>query len=319
MADSVDRSDAHAKIAMWGVAIQVVLLILWGAVVRATGSGLGCPDWPLCSGQVIPPFETAAVLEFIHRLLALFLTISVIRVLVWSWSGKGRMGQVRTILMIATGLLVAQIALGAATVLTELPALLVGSHLTIGMLFLAVTVIAAVQVHSNALSVHQLPRWRGIAALIGGLLVVVSGAFVVGTAAGVACQGYLTCDGGSGFSRMLIEVHMGHRYSAYIFAIALALLAGWRLRVDRGGAKWLGVLAIALLAAQIGIGFAQVRMGLPDALRVGHVFTASLIMATATALFFWPVTRYADQPETARAPEKAPLETGAESPAPDPA
>ena len=112
---------------------------------------------------------------------------------------------------------------------------------------------------------------------------------------------------------------MGHRYSAYIFAIALALLAGWRLRVDRGGAKWLGVVAIALLAAQIGIGFAQVRMGLPDALRVGHVFTASLIMATATALFFWPVTRNAERTQDIRAPERAPVESGAEAPAPDPA
>ena len=313
MAESANRSDTQAKVAMWGVAFQVILLILWGAVVRATGSGLGCPDWPLCSGQVIPPFETAAVLEFIHRLLALFLTISVIRVLVWSWFGKGRMREVRTLLSIATVLLVVQIVLGAVTVLTELPALLVGSHLTIGMLFLSLTVLASVQVHNNSLSVHGMPKWRGIAALIGGLLVVVSGAFVVGMAAGIACQGYITCDGGS--TRMLSDVHMTHRYAAYVFSITLALLAGWRLRVDRGKSKWIGILAIALVAAQITIGFAQVRMGLPDALRVGHVFTASLIMATATALFFWPVNRHAEAPEAARSTANPP----AESPAPDPA
>lgn len=319
MAESLSRSDAQARIAMWGVVFQVLLLILWGAVVRATGSGLGCPDWPLCSGQVIPPFETAPVLEFIHRLLALFLTISVIRVLVWSWFGKGRMRAVRNILSLATVLLVAQIALGAVTVITELPAILVGSHMMIGMLFLSLTVIAAVHVHNDSLSIRGLPRWRGIAALAGGLLVVISGAFVVGTAAGIACQGYLSCDGGDGFSRLLMEVHMGHRYSAYLFAIAIALLAGWRLRVDQGGAKWLGPIAIALLAVQITIGFAQVRMGLPDALRVGHVFTASLIMATATALFFWPVTRFAERDETARAPEKARADSPAEAPAADPA
>lgn len=311
MADSVNRTDAQARIAMWGVVVLALLLILWGAVVRATGSGLGCPDWPLCSGQVIPPFETAAVLEFTHRLLALFLTISMVRVLAWSWFGKGRMRDVRTILSIASVLLVAQIGLGAVTVITELPALLVGSHFAIGMLFLSLTVLAAVQVHSGSLSFHGLPKWRGIAALGGGLLVIISGAFVVGMAAGVACQGYLTCDGGSGFSRIMVEIHMGHRYSAYILAITIALLSGWRLRVDQGGAKWLGILAIALVAGQIAVGFAQVRMGLPDMLRVGHVFMASLIMATATALFFWPVTRYAQQPEAARAPAKSRIDTTA--------
>ena len=309
MSDALNRADTQAKVAMWSVVFQVLLLILWGAVVRATGSGLGCPDWPLCSGQVIPPFETAAVLEFIHRLLAFFLTISVIRVLLWSWFGKGRMREVRTILSLATVLLVAQILLGAVTVLTELPALLVGSHLTIGMLFLSITVLAAVQVHNHALSVSGLPRWRGIAALIGGLLVVVSGAFVVGMAAGIACQGYLTCDGGS--TRILEEVHMGHRYAAYVFSLAIALLAGWRARLDHGRSRWLGVLAIALVALQITIGFAQVRMGLPDALRVAHVFIASLIMAAATALFFWPLTRQREHAQPASA--------HAEPPAADPA
>ena len=315
MNDASKNADTQAKTVMWTVVSLALIHILWGAVVRATGSGLGCPDWPLCSGQVIPPFETAAVIEFVHRFLALLLTVGVVWVLVKSWFGQGRLRQIRPTVLVFSLLIVVQIALGAVTVLTELPALLVGSHLTISMLFIAATVLGAVQVQNQSLSVSGLPKWRGIAAIVAGLLVVVSGAFVVGLAAGVACQGYLSCDGGSGFSRMLVEVHMGHRYAAYIFAIAIALLAGWRLRVDQGGSKWLGLLAIALVAVQITIGFAQVRMGLPDALRVGHVFTASLIMATATALFFWPLTRQADQTQEISAPVTAPTETAAPGPA----
>ena len=315
MANALKSADTQAKAVMWTVVSLALIHILWGAVVRATGSGLGCPDWPLCSGQVIPPFESAAVIEFVHRFLALLLTVSVVWVLVKAWFGQGRLRQIRPTVLVFSLLIVVQIALGAVTVLTELPALLVGSHLTISMLFISATVLGAVQVQNQSLSVSALPRRRGIVALIAGLLVVVSGAFVVGLAAGVACQGYLSCNGGSGFSRMLVEVHMGHRYAAYVFAIALALLAGWRLRVDQGGSKWLGVLAIALLALQITIGFAQVRMGLPDALRVGHVFTASLIMATATALFFWPVTRQADQTQEISAPVTSPAESAAADPA----
>ena len=315
MANALKSADTQAKAVMWTVVSLALIHILWGAVVRATGSGLGCPDWPLCSGQVIPPFETAAVIEFVHRFLALLLTVGVVWVLVKAWFGQGRLRQIRPTVLVFSVLIVVQIALGAVTVLTELPALLVGSHLTISMLFISATVLGAVQVQNQSLSVSALPRRRGIVALIAGLLVVVSGAFVVGLAAGVACQGYLSCNGGSGFSRMLVEVHMGHRYAAYVFAIALALLAGWRLRVDHGGSRWLGVLAIALLALQITIGFAQVRMGLPDALRVGHVFTASLIMATATALFFWPVTRQADQTQEISAPVTSPKESAAADPA----
>ena len=140
-----------------GVVSLALIHILWGAVVRATGSGLGCPDWPLCSGQVIPPFETAAVIEFVHRLLALLLTVGVIWVLVKAWFGQGRMRQVRPIVLTITLLLVVQIVLGAVTVLTELPALLVGSHLTISMLFISATVLGAVQVQNNSLSVSAFP------------------------------------------------------------------------------------------------------------------------------------------------------------------
>ena len=306
MSNAMKHPDTRVKWVMWSVVSLALIHILWGAVVRTTGSGLGCPDWPLCSGQVIPPFETAAVIEFVHRLLALLLTVGVIWVLVKAWFGQGRMRQVRPIVLTFTLLLVVQIVLGAVTVLTELPALLVGSHLTISMLFISATVLGAVQVQNNSLSVSAFPKWRGIAALSAGLLVVVSGAFVVGMAAGIACHGILSCDGGGGSPRVLEEVHMGHRYSAYVFAVTLALLAGWRIRLDQSNARMIGVLVIALLALQITLGFAQVLMGLPDALRVAHVLTAALIMASATALFFWPLERHAEQPQTANTPAKSP-------------
>ena len=316
MSYEVKRSDSRVKWVLWSVVSLALIHILWGAAVRATGSGLGCPDWPLCSGQVIPPFETAAVIEFVHRFMALFLTVGVIWVLVKSWFGQGRLSQIRPIVLAFASLLVVQIVLGAVTVLTELPALLVGSHLTISMLFISLMVMGAVQVQTGSLSVHGFPKWRGIAAIAAGLLVVISGAFVVGMSAGIACHGILSCNGGGGSPRLLEEVHMGHRYSAYIFSVALALLAGWRIRVDQGAARLLGFLVLALLAVQITLGFTQVLLGLPGVLRVAHVFTAALIVAAATALYFWPLERQAEQPVPVEKTETSPAQP---SPAPDPA
>ena len=56
----------------WAVVVYSVLVVLWGVVVRATGSGAGCGDhWPLCNGQVIPIHpRLATVIEFTHRMMS---------------------------------------------------------------------------------------------------------------------------------------------------------------------------------------------------------------------------------------------------------
>src|SRR5271170_3477498 len=76
----------------WGVLVYFIAVILWGTLVRATGSGAGCVDhWPLCNGTVLqhsPRVDT--MIEFTHRITSGISLLSVVGLLVWSYAGTVR-------------------------------------------------------------------------------------------------------------------------------------------------------------------------------------------------------------------------------------
>jgi heme A synthase len=117
------------RLLAYGSALTTYILIVIGGYVSATGSGLACPDWPLCQEQAIPPLEGAVLIEFTHRVFAIVVTGFVLSTMVYALT---KLRSERVVVALSTGsflLLMAQVILGMVTVRTELNPFVSTAHL----------------------------------------------------------------------------------------------------------------------------------------------------------------------------------------------
>ena len=126
--------------------LATLVVVIWGGFVRVTGSGLGCPDWPLCHGQFLPSLDPATQIEWTHRLLALLSGAGITALVVWTLARYRRERAVVTLAVLAGVLYVLQALLGAVTVILELPDTWVTAHFANAEILLAVLVTLAVVV-----------------------------------------------------------------------------------------------------------------------------------------------------------------------------
>src|SRR2546426_7602696 len=173
------------------------LVVVWGGVVRVTGSGLGCPDWPLCHGEFLPSLDPATRIEWTHRFLAIVSGLAVAAMVVRTIA---RYRANRVVLALALGAAVLyplQAALGAITVVLELPPEWVTLHLANAELLLATLTLLAVVVRwPSLLGLHQRTppwSWAAVAAAAGTFVLLLSGALVRGAGATAACPGWPLC------------------------------------------------------------------------------------------------------------------------------
>src|SRR5688500_9172814 len=113
------------------------LVVVWGGVVRVTGSGLGCPDWPLCHGQFLPSLDPATRIEWTHRFLAILSGLTAAAMVLWTFVAYRADRRVLWLAILVAILYPLQAALGAITVLLELPHEWVTLHLANAQLLLA--------------------------------------------------------------------------------------------------------------------------------------------------------------------------------------
>lgn len=256
------------------------ILMVFGNVVTTTGSGMSCPDWPLCYGTVNPPKAISVWIEWGHRMIGGvtgFLIIGA-AVLVWKKAGPA----IRFFLKIAVATIVAAILLGGAIIIVDAPLLdsfmriaIVSSHIVSSTIIFVTMIIAYHSVSPRAGE----PADRYSFLLFGLVYAqIVIGIVVRYANASMACPDWPLCQGSILPPDYSFEVllHYTHRLVAYvIFGVTL-----WKLTVDlkagipaRRSAITFGLV---LLQASIGIGIVQTVMFLPLLVMHGAVGFALL-------------------------------------------
>ena len=200
-------------------------LIVVGSVVRTTGSGLSCPDWPLCHGRLIPPFQFNVFMEWFHRLIALLVGVLLLATAAAiAAHGARRARGSGGLAALAVALYFAQALLGALTVWKLLDPSMVSGHLAVGTAAVhdAAHDRAARPPRARAPALARRPRGpQGLLPLFGAATLLASAQAVLGgmvstNHAGLACPDWPTCNG-EWFPPMngLVGLQMTHRCGAY--------------------------------------------------------------------------------------------------------
>ena len=315
----------------WASVIAVFGMIVLGGVVRVTESGLGCDDdWPLCSGQWLPPLESKAIIEYAHRVAASFLVGPLVAAtFIAAWLRYRREAWIVWPATAAIVLVIVQALLGAAAVVTELSAHTVMTHLAVAELTMACCVLVLVMAYRGGLNEGP-PSWAvGKARLFPPLslvsaaalfLLLLSGSYLTNTASATwACPTWPLCTndwGGLFPGGKLAMIHMAHRWVAVIAGLVVmySLHLGFRGPSASSGPatgsgarqppliRLLSLAAVALFVAQAlaGAGVIWAGFGQDVELRGLHLALASAVWAIVAALV---VLSYAREPRTSTASE----------------
>lgn len=282
------------RLALATVAAILVLVVL-GGVVRVTESGLGCPDWPLCHGKIIPPADTQTLIEYSHRLVASVVGILVLATAVTAWLRYRGRPWILAPSSLSLILVVVQGALGGVTVLTELEGSIVTAHLALAEALLVVATLVFLAswrgVSFSQVRVGFLPLLAAGTALAAyGLLL--SGSYTTTSGASGACNDWPLCQGEVFISSRLPAIHMAHRYvTLFVGLLILAtVVAAWRQRGQRRDLAWVGLAAGGLFLVQAFVGAMAVWWGLPAEMRALHLALASTVWIALAALAMLPYT-----------------------------
>lgn len=269
----------------------LAFIIVTGAAVRLTGSGLGCTDWPTCErGSVVAPLEYHPMIEFGNRMVTGLVSVAVVLAVLGSMRREGP--RRRDLVRLSWGLVagvVGQIVLGGITVLSHLWPPFVMSHFLLSMLILWCAVVlhhrAALpdDVAHGRLVADPASVWLGRACVAAAAAVIVMGTVVTGTGP------HPGSNDGELVERLPFSLHdvaRLHGALAVAFCVLVVLVAVRLVRTGAPGhvrrrAEWL----LLVVVAQGGVGYAQYFLGVPALLVAVHV--AGAVALWVAVLRLW--------------------------------
>ena len=275
----------YKVVALLSLVVSFIQIAL-GGFVRASESGLGCPDWPLCHGKIIPPFEFHTLIEYSHRLNGSLLGILVAVLLIICIMRYRRDTQLMLANYAAFTLVVSAGILGGITVITELAWWIRLIHLGIAQFLAAclmyITYKFAFDNLSNDYSyLNPIRAWKWKIILCVSLvfLLIVSGSYMVGIGASSSCSSWPLCKGLSIPDGISYQVHMGHRYISVV-TLAFVGYISIELMIHAKGNKLIKRVthsALGLLGIQIILGAVTVWSGFSSHMKVTHLSVATLV------------------------------------------
>jgi heme a synthase len=259
------------------------LIVVSGATVRLTGSGLGCENWPRCGETFLPPKDYHALVEFGNRVVGLLVGIATLLAALAALLVRGLPRWLRIGALALPCAVLAQGILGGITVLLELHPLIVMGHFLLSLLALAVAIVVALGARDSTRTAEAEPilagGWLGLALVPSALALVVSGTLV--TAAGPHSGG----EDVRRFGNLIEALHI-HIGATAVFGVGFVLLVAVLVLQRREARVELGLCAavFTLLVAQMAVGELQWREGLPWGLVLVHVILATAVWSGVVTL-----------------------------------
>ncbi|WP_269136076.1 COX15/CtaA family protein [Sporosarcina cyprini] len=275
--------------------IGMLLILLGGALVTKTDSGMGCGrHWPGCNGQLIPDEITPEVLiEFSHRLVTGAVGIFILILSVWSWRSIGHIRETKFLSFMALFFLILQALIGAAQVLWGQGDFILALHFGISLIsfasvFLLTLLIFEVDKKFDAdkIIIGKKMRWHTIGVTIYSYLVIYTGALVRHTESELACTDWPMCRNGDFQlpANFWEWIQMSHRFAAALIFIWIAIIAlhAYRNYKNSRIIYWGWIIAFILVCLQVLAGASVVLTRLNLYLALLHSLFVTLLFGLLT-------------------------------------